>query len=299
MEDLSAAEPAALAERVPPAETERLAGLLQRSPVLTELLDAVPGFFMVLNRTRQIVFANRGLRGLLEPQGRDCAAGLRPGEALACCNSAAAAGGCGRSDRCVDCGAFKAILACQRDSPAVEECRLFRGCSREAMDLRVFTTPLRHEGESFVVLAAEDISSEKRRESLERCFMHDVANTVSGILCAAELLRGGLSGKAQEAAEAVLRGSRHLLEEVRAQRDLLAAEAGDLVIQDSPFAGRLVLEEVEAFYRGQPWTASRYLRIVEGLPKPALISDRTLVGRILGNMLKNALEAARQGDTVT
>jgi signal transduction histidine kinase len=61
----------------------------------------------------------------------------------------------------------------------------------------------------------------------------------------------------------------------------------------------VVLEEVESFYRGQPWTAGRHMRIVEGSPTPALISDRTLVGRILGNMLKNALEAARQGDTVT
>jgi PAS domain-containing protein len=211
MEDQAPAAPVALSERVPPSETERLAALLQRSPVLAELLNAVPGFFMILNRTRQIVFANRSLRRLLEPQGRHCAVGLRPGEALACVNSAAAPGGCGLSDRCVDCGALGAILSCQRDSPAVEECRLIRGGSREAMDLRVLTTPVHHEGESLVVLAAEDISSEKRRESLERCFMHDVANTVSGILCAAELLRGGLSGKAEEAAEAVLRGSRHLL----------------------------------------------------------------------------------------
>jgi hypothetical protein len=44
----------------------------------------------------------------------------------------------------------------------------------------------------FVVVSAVDISSEKRREALERCFMHDVANTVSGICLAAEPLGRGL-----------------------------------------------------------------------------------------------------------
>ena len=295
----AAADPAVLAERLPAAEIDRLGALIRRVPVLTQLLDASPDYTMILNRTRQIVFANRALRRLHGGVRRDCTAGLRPGEALACVNSVETPGGCGVSACCLDCGALKAILASQGGRPAVEEWRMIRDCACEALDLRAFTSPLRYQGESYVVVAAVDISSEKRREALERCFMHDVANTVSGICLAAEQLGDGRPGEAQEAAATVLRGSRRLIDEVSAQRDLMAAEDGKLVARRAPFAARELLEEVAAFYRGQNWARGRQIRLAAGWPKAVLVSDRSLVRRVLGNMLKNALEACAPGDAVT
>ena len=288
-------DPAALSQRTPEAELQRLAGLFARLPLLGTLLDAVPEFYMILNRTRQIVFANQVLREHAKRTGGG-AMGLRPGEAMGCAHSCENPGGCGLSESCLDCGALLAILGGQRGTPAVEECRLTLAQS-EVLDLRVFATPLAYEGESFVILAATDISSEKRREALEHTFFHDIGNTVAIIYGSADVL---LEMEPQsKMALNILSAAQKLLGEFEAQRDLLSAERGKLVAHTEPLHTGALLKEVAASYAEQKWTADRRVLIAEDSCDMLMVSDRTLLGRVLGNIVKNALEACKPKEAVT
>jgi signal transduction histidine kinase len=289
--------PAELSRRAEPDALKLLAGIFTGAPMLGDLLDAVPEFYMVLTRTRQIVFANKMLREHVRRGGVQSVLGLRPGEALGCAHSCKTPGGCGASEFCLDCGALSAILAGQRGAPAVEECRLTLSLTGEALDLRVFSTPLRYENELFVALAAMDISAEKRRAALEHAFFQDNGNSVAIISGSAELLCQ--KEPDSKIAPSLLRAAHKLLGDFEAQRDLASAERGELTAYPTPLHTHALLQELAAYYGEQRWTAGRRVVISEGSADVEMVNDRTLLGRVLGSMLKNALEACRPQETAT
>ena len=52
-------------------------------------------------------------------------------------------------------------------------------------------------------------------------------------------------------------------------------------------------------YRRHEVAEGRYLQLEPDAADLLMDSDRTLLGRVLGNMIKNALEASRPGEAVT
>ena len=168
------------AERASPEEIRRQSEYFgDGSALLIPIFNAAPDVLAVLNKERQIVFANRGLSALLEP-GAETPTGLRPGEALKCVHAFDSERGCGTTEFCRTCGAVQAILDAQRGQAAVQECRIIRQ-NGEALDLRVWATPVVVQGEQFTIIAVADISHEKRRQALEHIFFHDVLNTATGL----------------------------------------------------------------------------------------------------------------------
>ena len=145
------------------------------------LLDSTPNYLIVLNKNRQIVFANKAIRELFEEDSYSSIYGLRPGEVLNCRNAFLVEGGCGTSEFCRTCGAVNAVLSSLKGEEDVQECRIIRRENEEALDLRVWTKPLELNGERYSIFTFTDISHEKRRMALERIFFHDVLNTAGSI----------------------------------------------------------------------------------------------------------------------
>ena len=58
-----------------------------------------------------------------------------------------------------------------------------------SIDLEVTATPFAWRNEKFIIFAARDISSEKRKEALERIFFHDVINTAGTLQGVVDLLK--------------------------------------------------------------------------------------------------------------
>jgi signal transduction histidine kinase len=274
------------------------AAFTSTSPLLVSMLDAMPQIVLVLNGQRQIVFANRALLNYLNCTVQDVL-GLRPGEALDCVHSKDEEWGCGTSEFCRMCGAAQAAVQSLTGEAAVQECRITRRCSHESLDLRVHAAPLNFEGETWVQFVLTDISDEKRRRSLETIFFHDVLNTAAAVRAAADLMvrRAGpsLNGVPQQ-----LQALAHrLTDEIVAQRQLTDAENKDLqVVPERINASRLLLEMAESTSGGES-AQGRKLRIELPELAPELINDITLLRRVLGNMLKNAIEATPIGGTIT
>lgn len=266
------------------------------------LFDAVPEGIVILNRERQIIFYNRAFRALCGAQNQ--LIGLRPGEALQCQHADEMPGGCGTTQFCQTCGAAKAIQSALYHRPSVQECRIV--CTEEAgsaaMDLRVSATPFDYSGEPFVIFAVNDISHEKRRLILERIFFHDILNTAGAIIGVAQLLDELEPSELEELHEygSLLTGaSNRLLEEIQAQRQLLAAENGDLVIEPAAINSRRVLLDVCEIYQHHEVANRRTVTVTDDCSDLIFRSDPVLLRRILGNMTKNALEASPRDATVT
>ncbi|MFI5175693.1 MAG: sensor histidine kinase, partial [Terriglobia bacterium] len=154
-------------------------------------------------------------------------------------------------------------------------------------------------GEAYTVFTLMDISHEKRRRVLERIFFHDLLNTASGLRGFIELLKESDPEEAKRFSERLDALSSAMIEEIAAQRDLSAAENGELKLSLDPVTSLQVLGEIRDLYRNHEVARGRQLTIDTNGANTAFESDLVLLRRIVGNMAKNALEASTQNDTVT
>jgi signal transduction histidine kinase len=265
-------------------------------------MEAMSGQAMLLNGQRQILAANRHLLRLLGQQDVAGVIGLRPGEAVGCQQAASSPGGCGTAGGCAFCGAVKGVVAAIDDGKStVEEVRLLIGPDTgHALDLEVTASPIDLDGRRHVLLALRDIAADKRRQVFERLFFHDIANSIGGIHgLAAMLVEGRLAPDAEADLRQVLeRSTRQLLDEVEYQQQIVLAEAGDLRVVQRPEDAAALLREVCETYRYHPVASGRHLVLMAG-PSAGVLTDRVLLRRVLGNLVKNALEATPDGGTVT
>jgi nitrogen-specific signal transduction histidine kinase len=287
------------AERAPRPEVHNLHELLSGVPLLDEILGSVPDALLFLNAHRQIVFANRATFCFLGIEPTPNVLGSRPGEALGCVHATETAGGCGTTEFCQTCGAVQAILAAQKGSSDVQECRIAIKDSFDAVDLKVSTVPFKYDGELFTICALQDISHEKRRRTLERTFFHDVLNTAGGLQGYTDLLQESEPEEVPEVATRVSEIAQHLIEEIESQRSLMAAEADELSVDPRELRTKEVLEELAVAYRHHRVATGKDIIIAAESDNVSIRTDHALLLRVLGNMLKNALEASSPGETVT
>lgn len=292
------------AERATFETLQQQQGLFANAGFMLEIMDAVPDGLMVLNEQRQIVYGNQAFCQAVQVDG-DSVIGLRPGEALNCIHAFESDGGCGTTEFCSTCGAVRAILKAQKGIQDIQECRIIRQSdddTEDALDLRVWATPIRLNGETYTIFAVNDISHEKRRRILERVFFHDIRNTAGAIQGLAELV--ALADDPAELQDFDFVGlldqaSNQLIDEIEAQRQLLAAESGELELEPRQIQSLLLLQDVKRMYDRHIASEDRFIQLDPQSENTMMLTDPALLKRVVGNMVKNALEACRPGETVT
>lgn len=301
MDDVCVKTEFAPAERVPPEQLKRQMATFSQRAQLRDVLDAMPVAVMVLNSYRQIIYGNMPLLHVVGAKVLHDVLGLRPGETLYCIHAFENPGGCGTTRFCRECGAVRAIQSSLLGEYSVEECSIARRQHEvvEALDLRVWATPLRIEGEDFVIFSLMDIAHERRRQALERVFFHDILNTAAALQSASEFMLLDEGGQQRDVVGLIYASAQSLVREIRTQRDLLAAENGSLQVSLEVVDTLPLLQRLLELYLHHPVAKDRALCIAPEAESVYFDSDPTLLGRVLGNMLKNALEASAPGDCVT
>ena len=270
---------------------------IEKGPVS---LDAVAMPVAVLNEQRQVIFANLAFREFVGARSLEDLCGDRPGELLGCAN---ANGACGDSEACEFCGAAQAIRETQRTRrAAVRECNISVSTAdrKPAYDLQALTSPFEIGGKPYVLISFSDISHQKQRQSLERIFFHDILNTASSFKVYLDLLRRGTTDEGSLGLISRLSViSDTLVEEIEGQKVIVSAENGTLqcqrnLIESTSLAAQLI-EKVGGLEAAQEVS----IRIAPFSESFSLVSYDSLVKRILGNMLKNALEASPARSVVT
>ncbi len=283
------------------ASAEKLAAQVEyfrRYPALERFVDAVPDIYLILNEERQIVFANERMLELIPRADWTRVNGLRPGEALNCVHADETGGGCGTTEFCRTCGAAQAIISSLNGAATIKECRIVQK-DGNALDLRVWTTPTDINDTRFTIFSVQDIASEKRRRVLERLFFHDILNTAGVLRGVSELLSEATIDEAEELHEMVADLSEQLINEIQAQKDLMAAENGELITRRDVINAGKLLRELAELYITHYVAEGKTIELNADLPPVTFVSDKRLLRRVLGNMVKNALEAISAGETVT
>lgn len=286
------------------ASTDEITAQCRRvasDPIIAQLLDSFPESAVILNRHRQIIAVNDKLAALLR-RSREEIIGLRPGEALNCIHSGEEPAGCGTTRFCRFCGAAEALVQHQSTgTPTVEECRIL---SRENQDIlglnfRISATRLVVEGEEFTVFAVRDIGDEKRRQMLEQIFFHDLLNVANVLRGIVEMWPDLDGEEAAATSRLASRLTRQLVEEIEFQRNLWAAERGDLEVCITDLDAQEVLNNVCDLCGQQSTDEGKAIVVAPLSGHSQFRSDERLLLRVLGNLVKNAIEASLRGQVVT
>lgn len=297
---MSHSEERDLKQRTELADVRSTFDVLDTDDVLKHLFEGLPEYVVLLNPTRQIVYANRTVRDFARQERKAEYLGLRPGELFACQHAKAASFGCGTAEPCSRCSALESILVALDGDKASGECRILRDLSAGVtpLDLRVWGSPFLHGTDRYALLVAADITNEKRLKLMERIFLHDVmdmAGALDGLLM---LLEEGdvayldVQHDLKEAAQMIIH-------EIQQQRLLKEAEQNTLVVHSELFDPLDLLEHLISLHRRGAAVNQKRFVICSDNKKSMVKSDKSLVVRVLTNMIKNALEASPQGETIT
>jgi len=126
-----------------------------------------------------------------------------------------------------------------------------------------------------------------------------VLNTVGGLRGFVELLLESEPEEIPDVASTVSKISGQLIEEIETQRSLLAAETNELAANLEELKTREILEELAVVYRRHEVAGDKSITIAADSESLVFRSDHALLSRVLGNMLKNALEATPAQGNVT
>lgn len=287
-------------KRVDRREIERLHKAIVESGYV-KLADTLPTVMIIFNCTRQVVYANAAAVDLVGRKSVASVLGLRLGEMFRCIHMEDAFDGCGSSHFCAKCGGGDVIASGIDHQAKANQCRMLRHTldGVQGLTLDVRSEPFELEGEELTVFSATDISADIRRRAMERLFFHDVLNLAGG-------LHGVMDGFADEFREVNpdlvdVMGStvRFLYEEIRAQKTLAAAESRELKLRPESVDTKDLLDSLVGLYSRHNAARTVKIRCADDADRISMVTDRTLVTRVLGNLIKNALEATSATGQVT
>ena len=148
-------------------------------------------------------------------------------------------------------------------------------------------------------LLAELQKHEQRRRALERIFFHDILNIVGSVRGYAELLKDNQVPGTQEVYNLLYQGADRSLEDIEAQRVLANAENDELYLEVTSINSQLMIKLIVNLYQNHEVSRNKTLSISKQTECFEFESDQSLLSRVLGNMLKNALESTAKGGVVS
>jgi K+-sensing histidine kinase KdpD len=275
--------------------------LFQDSVTHYEFVDNIQIPTMILNEGRQVIFCNKTLTSLLQVKDIAEVLGKRPGEILGCVNVADAPAGCGTNKACTVCGAVNTIVQAQRTKEiCTGECLVttMAEIGTNSGEFEVTASPIIVNQKYFYVFSLIDNSEEKRRAALERTFFHDLMNTAGGLSGVVNVMKEQNNTSCKDMLTMIDTISKNLLEEVQAQKDLVAAEKGNLVLKAEFVESNRVIGDVIIGMENHQVANKKHLLLSPDSQNTTIQTDQRLLKRILTNMVKNALEAEDAGASV-
>lgn len=265
--------------------------LLKKAKVEDGILNEVQSVVLVLNEKLQSVFMNEKLFDM-SYESPDELYGKRLGEIFQCVN-VPKGGRCGTSGVCEDCYVLKTVLDAVKYKKQKHRDVGITTKNYGVFDFSFRVAPYFFEEREFLVISLLDIADEKRKQALEHTFFHDISNTLTVVSNYSNLL---LSGKKPEKSmrysEILSMATKHLINEVSSQRNLMLAESGDLSVQLIQINSLFLVEEVLRFFSEYNNSQNITIRIDEKASQIDICTDRLLMVRVLINMVKNAVEAS-------
>ncbi len=286
-------------ERVGMQEISRINHLISKHHEMIKVIDEIPLWILILNRTRQAVFFNKKLTDEMGITDKFMILGQRPGEIFSCQHAWADEEGYGNSDFCKYCGAVKSIRNSHFGRKDTQECRLLINQNSQitAFDLEISSSPLVLDSEELTLFSILDISALNRSLYIEKTFLHDIRNTAAAIVSNTELINSEDDQETKDELISLLTPTAYqLIEEITAQQEIRIAELGEWTSKSAESNIKDVINEIVSTCKN--YIIGTDIKITTAIDDIVLNTDTILLKRVLINMLKNAIEASTDGDVI-
>ncbi len=267
-----------------------------------EIFGALHGIYAVLDNDRLIIYANNEFLALFGFKTLDAVLGRRLGEVVSCLHSGDESLGCGTSEACGYCGAVNAIFESQKTlAKSTRETRITTVVDEKlkSWDLNITSSPIILSEKYYYIITIQDISSEKRRSALERIFFHDLLNSAGGLNGLLTILNEGIDpGELPDLLKLSEETSREILDEILLHKHIRAAEDGDLRVNIETVNSIELLDSSIGRISFHESGQNKQVNIAENSANVDFETDRILLQRVIINLIKNALEATKQTESV-
>ncbi len=267
---------------------------------IKDLLSTASSVVCILNRDNEVVYANSTLLKRFGIQLDQGISSMRFGQIAGCVNSSAQNSVCGSGERCQYCGANYAFKDFWKETETViSECRLVRNQDgvTEQLDLEITASPF-PSNDNYMVVSLVDVTDKKRREILERIFFHDIINIAGSLKGVVDMLTAEPGAADKELLGITSSLSDQILEEIKAQQQLIKAEKGELklVVEEVMMTDFLIELKRKIQYSDSAF--ERTIVVEDHTNNIQFITDKVLLTRVVFNMAKNALEAIPRGQKI-
>ena len=159
-------------------------------------------------------------------------------------------------------------------------------------------SPFDFEGETLYIVSLIDISDIKRKKILEGIFFHDIINTSGGLKGLISLLKEDVPNHIKPEVEFVEYVFNDLLEVIKSQQMIMNAENNELDLDLITLKSDEIVGSVAKLYSNHEVSKDKTILISGCNESITFKSDLAILKRILGNMIKNALESSEIGEAV-
>ena len=277
------------------------AAMFGETSPLRMAFEAMPDPVMALNESRELVYCNAAMLDRLDGTALVDLLGMRPGQLLRCIHVEEGPDGCGSSESCHTCCVLRSFLESETGIRSRHEGSVDIDIRHvpDTINVRLCCSRVPSEHGMLAVIALADITEATRRAAIEKLFFHDVINVASALGGLAECVAEDVTEELRETASLVHALSQRLIEEIETQRMVLAAERDLLNLNKERIQAQPLLQRLAVMYRNRAETIGCELRMAPQLSDVTITTDRAILQRVLGNMIKMAMDASRRGDCIT
>jgi len=283
------------------SETKNL-NFLNNQPAIANILDTIHDIALILNENREIVYFNDKFRAFADQYNLSAEVGLTPGAAFHCVHAMEDIRGCGKTDFCKYCGGNNSILQSLQNQKSLKECRI-AAMNGNSFDLKISASPIYIDGQNLILYCIQDASAETRKQMLERIFFHDISNIVNGMNLILDSITYEIEQNNQtdchKDIDLLTTVMNSLKDEISSQHIISLAEKDELIVSTKETCLNSVIKDLYHFFKSSSNVFEIELNAKLDNQDKCLKTDPTLLKRILVNMIKNACEASKKGETVT
>lgn len=272
----------------------------KNASLLTMSLDLTGTSIMILNETRQLVYANNNLLRLLNVADIQLILGKRPGELVSCKYADANPNGCGAGEVCKSCSALNIMLNALTHNieSAGESLIPIKSLKNETLSFFLSVIPYTTESGRFFFLTLQDMTDTLRKRELEQIFFHDILNTTGGISGILQMLENRVPKEVIDDFHMIRDAFDNMIEEIQFQRQLSDAESRKIECNKTTIFSAEFIEVITELYNHHEVGIGKVIKISQDTENIEFESDFNLLKRVVGNMVKNALEASTEGNQV-
>lgn len=271
---------------------------INNNQFVVNLVKSLSGMLAIIDEHRQVVAVNDDLVKSFGWNSSFDVFGLKPGELIHCEHASEPPNGCGTTRQCATCGAAIAIVSSLGTNTTIEKtcsATVFRDGLQNDICFKIRAIPVTIESMKFVLLFIQDMTIVNTLTSMERMFFHDINNTIGGLLGTLDLM---VYDKPRDTKLLDLfKMTKQIADEIQIQKTLLENKAELYHFVASGVKLSDLVDELQLMFSVHPVAKNRIFS-VDNFNDITVISDYTLLYRIIVNMLKNAFEASQDGDTV-